>query len=150
MSSCMQFWSVSVVLKHLKFATSSKDLFAKFMPCFRPTFWLRNINIQIVFSGFTPKQTTLLACNRASVFFLMVSVFSPTMLTSSEYAERWCVPFNFSPSCFSWNLPMVYSKAELKNNNDKASTYFSPFWIANFQRDFCLSALHCRFYLNIF
>jgi hypothetical protein len=47
-SSCMQFWSVSVVLRYLNFATSSKHQFAVFMLYFFPIFWLRDINIRLV------------------------------------------------------------------------------------------------------
>jgi hypothetical protein len=36
MSSCMRFWSVSVVLRYLTSATSSKDPFAVFMLCSCP------------------------------------------------------------------------------------------------------------------
>jgi hypothetical protein len=36
---CMQFLSVSVISKYFNFATSSKGMFAIFMPCFCPAFW---------------------------------------------------------------------------------------------------------------
>jgi hypothetical protein len=75
-SSCMQFWFVSVVPRYLNFATLSKDLFAIFMLCLCPAFWHLDINIYLVFSEFTSKPTSLLASNRASVFFCVVSVFS--------------------------------------------------------------------------
>jgi hypothetical protein len=39
----MQFWSVSVVPRYLKFATFSKDLFAIFMLWFCPIFRLAGI-----------------------------------------------------------------------------------------------------------
>jgi hypothetical protein len=55
-SSCSQFSYVSVVPRYLNFATYSKDLFAISMLRFCPTFWLRDINIYIVFSGSLPDQ----------------------------------------------------------------------------------------------
>jgi hypothetical protein len=45
--------------------------------------------------------------------------------------KSWCVPFNISPSWFSWTLLMVYSKAKLKSNGDKVSLCFRPFWMIN-------------------
>jgi hypothetical protein len=38
-SSCIQFWSVSVDPKYLNFVTFSNDPFAIFMLCFCPIFW---------------------------------------------------------------------------------------------------------------
>jgi hypothetical protein len=38
-SSCMQLLSVSIVLKYLTFAKSSKDQFVVFTLCFCPVFW---------------------------------------------------------------------------------------------------------------
>jgi hypothetical protein len=67
-SSCMQFWSVSVDPMYLNSATSSKDPFTIFMLRFCPVFWLRVINIYLVFSGFASRPTSLLA----SVFFFIV------------------------------------------------------------------------------
>jgi hypothetical protein len=52
----------------------------------------------------------------------MVSMFSPTILTSSS-AQSWYVPFNIRPSWFIWTLLMAYSKAKLKSNCDKASPF---------------------------
>jgi hypothetical protein len=67
----------------LNFATLSKDLFSIFM------LWSCSVLLCLlitsytyVFSGFTSRPTSLLVSNRASVFFCMVSIFSPTMLTS--------------------------------------------------------------------
>jgi hypothetical protein len=74
-SSCMQFSSVSVVPKHLNYATPSKDLFPIFMLCFCPAFLQHDI--YLVFSGVTSTPTSLLASNRDSVFFLNgIYVFS--------------------------------------------------------------------------
>jgi hypothetical protein len=39
--------------------------------------------VYLVFSGFTSRPTSLLSSNRAFVFLCMVSMFSPTILTSS-------------------------------------------------------------------
>jgi hypothetical protein len=71
----------------LNFATSSNDLFGIFMLCFCPIFWLRDINIYLVFSGFTSRPTSLLTSDKASVFFFTVSKFSPTILTSPAEAK---------------------------------------------------------------
>jgi hypothetical protein len=75
-SSCTPFWFVSTVLSYLNSATSSKDLFAIFMLCFCPIFWLRDTNIYLVFSGLTSRPTSLLAHNKASAFFCGIYVFS--------------------------------------------------------------------------
>jgi hypothetical protein len=45
----MHVWSVIVLRKYFKFATSSKCLFVTFMLCLSPAFW-RDINIYLVFS----------------------------------------------------------------------------------------------------
>jgi hypothetical protein len=59
----------------LNFATPSKDLFTIFMLCFCPIFWLCDINICLVFSGFASRSTSLQASNKVSVFFFAVSMF---------------------------------------------------------------------------
>jgi hypothetical protein len=66
---CMQFWSVSVVPKYLNFAIPSKGLFAIFMLYLCPAFLQCDINIYLVFPGFTSRPTPLLASNTASVIF---------------------------------------------------------------------------------
>jgi hypothetical protein len=92
--------SVSVVPRYLNSDTSSKDLFDVFMLCFCPIFWLRDINVYLFFSGFTCRSTSLLASNKAFVFFFTLSTFDPTILTSSAQTKSWCVPFSFSPTWF--------------------------------------------------
>ena len=47
------------------------------------------------------------------------------------------VPFNFKPFWFTLTLLAVYSKAELKNDGDKASPCFKAFLIGNMS-DKCL------------
>jgi hypothetical protein len=47
------------------------------MLCFCPIFWLRDINIHLILSGFASRPTSLLAANKASVLLFMVSMFSP-------------------------------------------------------------------------
>jgi hypothetical protein len=54
---------------------------------------------------------------------------SPSRFTSS--ARSWYVPFNFSPTWFSWSFLMVYSKAKLESSGYKESPCFRPFWIRN-------------------
>jgi hypothetical protein len=70
----MQFWSVTVVLKYLNFATFSKDLLAFSILLFCPVFWWWDTTIYLVASVFTPRPTSLLASNRASVFLFMYKV----------------------------------------------------------------------------
>jgi hypothetical protein len=42
----------------------------------------------------------------------MVSMLSPNRFTSSALTSSWCVPFNFSPTWFSWTFLMAYYKAK--------------------------------------
>jgi hypothetical protein len=55
-------------------------------------------------------------------------MFSPNILTSSAQITSWCVPFNSIPSSFSCTFQMAHGKAKLKNNGDKTSPCFVPFW----------------------
>jgi hypothetical protein len=64
----MWFWSVSVFQGIWTLPPSSKGLFAGFMLCFCPIFWLRDINIYLVFPGFTSRPASLLASDKASAF----------------------------------------------------------------------------------
>jgi hypothetical protein len=59
-SSCMQFWSVIVVPRHLNFAASSKGpILCLYAMLFCPTFWKPDINIYLVFSGFASRPRCL-------------------------------------------------------------------------------------------
>jgi hypothetical protein len=58
----------------------------------------------------------------------MVSILSPGRFTSSAQTKSWCVPFNFSPTWFSWTFLMAYSSGY------KASPCFRPFWIGKSDR----------------
>jgi hypothetical protein len=55
-------------------------------------------------------QTNLLTNVKVSVFFFIVPMSSPSRSTSSAWSSSWCVPFNFSPTWFSWTFLMAYSK----------------------------------------
>jgi hypothetical protein len=90
-------------------------------------------------SAFTSRPTFLLACNRASLFFLQyMSLFNILSVQTSS----WCVPFSSNPSWFFWAYLMAYCKAKLKSNGNKASLCFIPFWTEVHQADFYL----CRLY----
>jgi hypothetical protein len=53
----------------------------------------------------------------------MVSMSSPNTFTTSTQKRSWYVVFNFSPTWFSSNYLMTYSKAKFKSNGDKASPF---------------------------
>jgi hypothetical protein len=77
------------------------------------------------------RSTSLLASKRSPVFFFMVFMSSPNILTLSAQTRIYAVPFNSNLSSFSWTFLMEYSKAKFKSNGNKASPYFRPFWIGN-------------------
>jgi hypothetical protein len=126
----MQFLSVSVVPKYLKFDTPSKDIFAIFKLCSFPAFLQRDINIHLVFSGFTSRPTSLLVSNKASVVFCTASTISHYINVISIGQKLMC-PIQFQSFLVLLDPPEAYSKAKLKNNGDKASPCFRPFWKGN-------------------
>jgi hypothetical protein len=95
----MQFSSVSVVPRYLNVATSSKDLFDIFMLYFCPNFWLRDINMYLVFSGFTSRPASLLASNKAFVVFHTTEVNNvphrnkeKQMVVTDSLTTSWTIP----------------------------------------------------------
>jgi hypothetical protein len=38
------------------------------------------------------------------LFFCVVCMLPPSVLTSSALTRSWCVPFNFKPSWYTWTL----------------------------------------------
>jgi hypothetical protein len=124
-----QFWFVTVIPKYLNCDTFSNDLSAIFMPWFWPDFWWWDSNIYLVFCTFISRPTSLLASVKVSMSFFVVSMLSPSRFTSLVYARSRCVPFNFSPTWFSWTFLMAYSNAKLKTSGDRASPCFRQFWI---------------------
>jgi hypothetical protein len=95
-------------------------------------FGWRDMIICFVFRAFISRATSLLASKRVSVFSFLVFILSPNNLTSSAYTNSWCVPFISKPTSFSWTFLIVYSMVKWKNNGDRASPCFRPFWIGNF------------------
>jgi hypothetical protein len=79
----MQFWFVTVP-KYSYFASSLKDLVAISKFWFCPELWWWDTTIYLVFSVFNSRQTSLLASNRASVFFFIVFMFLPHTTSSSH------------------------------------------------------------------
>jgi hypothetical protein len=113
---------------------------------FCPAFWSRDIYINLLFSAFTCRPTSLLANNRAFMFCFVVRMFSRSFcaflcrLSVFTLTTSWCVAFSFSPSSVVCTFVMAYSKAKVKIACDKLSLTFRPFWIGNVS----------KFYLNIF
>jgi len=86
-------------------STFPMTLLVGFKMWFCPAFWWWDRTIYLVLSVFISRPTSLLASNRASVFFVTVFMFSSSILTSSAQTRSWCVPFSSSPSDFlgpSW------------------------------------------------
>jgi hypothetical protein len=77
----VQIWSVTGSPKYFKISALSKDLLALFMLRFCPAFWWRENNIYLVFHAFVCSLTSVLASIKVSVFFLMVSMLSPSRFT---------------------------------------------------------------------
>jgi hypothetical protein len=93
------------------------------------------IFVYLVFFTFVSRPTSLLASIKVSVFLFMLSMLSPSRLTSSAYAKSRCDPFHFSPTWLSCTFLMAYSKAKLKSS--RASPCFRPFWTGKLS-DKCL------------
>ena len=56
-----------------------------------------------------------------------------------------------TPSLFPWSFQMVYSKTKSKNNDSKASAFFSDHSAKEMcHTNYCLFAHHYRFHLNTF
>jgi hypothetical protein len=77
-------------------------------------------------------------------------LFCPLLVCSVNYrAHDFFMVFIF-PTWFPWTFLMMYSKAKLKSNSDKASPCFRPFSIGKVS-DSCLpNRLYHRFHLNVF
>lgn len=73
---------------------------------------------EYVFTVFNSKPISLLATNKASMFFI-VCMHLLSQWTSSAQTRSWCVPFNFNPSWFVWTFQTAYSKTRSKSNNEK-------------------------------
>jgi hypothetical protein len=58
-------------------------------------------------------KSSLLVCNRASVFFMLC--LSPSVLKSSAQTKSWCLPFNSSLSRFSWAFLMAFSNKSISH-----------------------------------
>jgi hypothetical protein len=120
----MQFWSVSVVPKYLNFTASPKDLFSVFMLCLCPACWHRDINIYLVFSGFASKPTSLLASNRAFVFFCMVSMFFSHYINVVNVDQKLMSPIQFQ----SFLILLDPYNGIFQSKSDKASPCFKTLW----------------------
>lgn len=87
-----------------------------------PAFWWQGMNIYLFFSAFTfiIIRLSLLASNRASTVLFVILYF---LLKSHHQHSPEVDVSHFSPVLpgFRGPLLMVYSKAELKSNFDKAS-----------------------------
>jgi hypothetical protein len=93
----------------LNSATSSKDLFAIFILCFCPIFWLRDINVYLVSSVFTSRPTSLPASNTASVFLLTANIVRGTAAISCY--DKWSMFTNRSPG-----TPSLYLHISVSNS----------------------------------
>ena len=75
------------------------------------------------------------------------------MCTSSQYIniiginQKWCVPFSFKPSWFTWTLLVAYSKAKLKSSGNRASPCFKPFLLGNLSDTF--SPIRTLLYISV-
>ena len=92
---------------------------------------LRDMIICLVYTAFTSKPISLLVITKASVFFCIVCMLPPSILTSLAWTRSWCVPLNFKPYCFAWMLLKAYLKPKLKSNSGKVSASVKPFSIGN-------------------
>jgi hypothetical protein len=82
-------------------------------------FW--HLNIYLVTSPFSFGPMSLVMINKASVCFFCGVYVSALGITLSMHTRSLCVPFNINKCCFSWKFVMVYSKAMLRKNVNKAS-----------------------------
>jgi hypothetical protein len=114
----------------LKSNTFPDNQFAIFTSHFLPAYWWQCSNIYLVFSTSISRPTYLITYIKMSVFLFIVSMLSLSRFTLLGKARSWFVPFNFSPTWFSWIFLMAYPKAKLKSSDDKPSPCFSlsPFY----------------------
>jgi hypothetical protein len=101
----MEFWFVRFVPKYLNRSTVSNDLLPICMYPFFPAFWSRDMTIYLDFSAFTSKPISLLAISKTSVFFLIVCMLPPNILTSSAKLKVYMYNLISSPICLpepSW------------------------------------------------
>ena len=82
-SSWVEFWFVKVVAKYLNSSTFSKELLSIFILWLRPESWSQDMTMFLVLTAFTSRPISLLPFNKASVFFFIVCVLPPNILTSS-------------------------------------------------------------------
>jgi len=90
---------------------------------------------------------SLIGTDEISAVFLAVCRFPPpyTSVNILVLTGSWYAPFNFKPSCFIWNFPKAYSKANLKSNGDKPSPYFKPLLVGNMSHNIFLTGICSRF-----
>lgn len=113
-SSCIQFWYVTVIPKYLNFAMFSNDLLAFFMFWFCPAFCSLGINVCLVLSVFTSKPNSLPAtdnfCFSCSMFIFHNLKF---WLWSKHFANcafnvtvicKYCYPFKLISDPNLWHL----------------------------------------------
>jgi len=77
----MQIWFVTVIPKHLNFATFSKDLLAISKLLFCPAVWWQDITIYLVFSVHTLDQPSFQPVTELLCFYLWCSCFFPSIVT---------------------------------------------------------------------
>jgi hypothetical protein len=95
-SSCMQFWSVSVIPKHLDLAAFPKHLLVARRPL------------------------ASIAVNKPYMFFFVLFVFLSNKLMSSVWPRSQCIPFSHSLSLCAWTFVHV---TEIRVGNMLHVTY---------------------------
>ena len=101
-----------------------------------PAFRAHDMTRYLVLSAFTSSPISLLATTKHYAFSLTVYMLPPNTLTSSALTTSWCVPFNFKLFWFTWTVLMMYPKAKLKSNSNRASPFFKPFLTGNMSDKF--------------
>jgi hypothetical protein len=74
------------VPKYPNCCTLSKELSSVFISRLRPAFWSRDMTMYLVLSAFTSRPFSLLATTSASVFYFIVCMLLPNILTSLAWS----------------------------------------------------------------
>ena len=82
-SSWIEFWFVKAVPKYLHSPILSKELLSIFILWFHPAFWSQDTIMYLLLSAFTSRTISPLLTNEAPMFFFIVCMLPPNILTSS-------------------------------------------------------------------
>jgi hypothetical protein len=82
-SSWTEFWFIRVVPNYMNCSTLSKVLLSVFILWFHPASWSQDMTMYLVLSVLTSSPISLWATTQASVFFFIVCLLPPSILTSS-------------------------------------------------------------------